>query len=101
MKMFYGRGIMDTMKYMFMIQNVFWGEYIGVSRYEYKLYDVTMPTENVIKCYKIHDVTMPTDDVTKWLQKQTSCKFLTDSQPKDIIMSKNIRQLKRNLSKFE
>jgi len=37
---------LDTMELIFMIQN------IGVARNEYKVHDVTMPTDDVIKCYK-------------------------------------------------
>jgi len=70
--MFYGYGLGYYVVHVHDPNFIWIGKYIGVSKNEYKMHDVTMPTNNVIKYYQ---------------KKKSLHKFLTDPRPKDIFMS--------------
>jgi len=52
MKMSYGHGLGHCGVHVHNPKCIYTGKYIGISRDEYKLHDMTMPTDDVIKCYK-------------------------------------------------
>jgi len=71
MKMSYVHGLGHNGEHVHNLKYIYTGKYIGVLRDEYKL----------------HDVTMSTDDVIKYHKKKASNKILTGIQSKDVFTS--------------